>query len=138
MRVSSSSPGCRGDAARGKLEGRVDEVRLAKAWRLETCTASLRLEKTKNKNMHSHNVPLTYHYYANVPLPLFCVFKRGMFSLHCRFCIAANVFAALPLFRGIAANVVFRGIFAALPLLFWMFFFAFLEQIFRGNCATYR
>ena len=92
---------------------------------VETCTASLRLEKTKNKNMHSHNVPLTYHYYANVPLPLFCVFKRGMFSLHCRFCIAANVFAALPLFRGICCfSRHFRGIAAFVLDVFFCFFWS--------------
>ena len=100
-----------------------------------TCTASLRLEKTKNKNMHSHNVPLTYHYYANVPLPLFCVFKRGMFSLHCRFCIAANAFAALPLFRG---SFFFAAFSRHCRFCFGCFFLLFLEQIFRGNCATYR
>ena len=56
-----------------------------------TCTASLRLEKTTNKNMYSRGNTATYHYYAALP--------RGI--------------AAYVLFRGIAANS-----FAALPLLF--------------------
>ena len=91
-----------------------------------TCTAPLRLEKTTKKNMHSRGNTATYHYANDAALPLFCVcFLRG---------IAANVFAAaafvLPQMcsrhcRFFAAYVVFRGIFAALPLLFWMFFFAF-------------
>ena len=44
-----------------------------------TCTASLRLEKTTNKNMHSRGNTATYHY-ANVPL--LC----GIAARHCRIC----------------------------------------------------
>ena len=60
-----------------------------------TCTASLRLEKTTNKNMYSRGNTATYHYYAALP--------RGI--------------AAYVLFRGIAANSLINPQGAKLPKL---------------------
>ena len=100
-----------------------------------TCTASLRLEKTTNKNMHSRGNTATYHYYANVPL--LC----GIAAFLCVFCAALpQMFSLLPLLycrkcvRGIAAfsrqcrkcffSRHFRGIAAFVLDVFFCFFWS--------------
>ena len=89
-----------------------------------TCTASLRLEKTTNKNMYSRGNTATYHYYAALPRGIaayvFFAALPQILSLHCRFCLVA---ACRKCVRGILP-FVFRGIFEALPLLFCSLFLA--------------
>ena len=97
-----------------------------------TCTASLRLEKTTNKNMYSRGNTATYvPLLCGIAAFLFlCGIAANVFLRHCRKCLRCiAAFVSLRHCRKCVRGIlpfVFRSIFQALPLVYKHVLFAFI------------